>query len=267
MTRMRKPLMAAAAVLAGATMAAAGEARPHATASFTFDKITYVVLKQGSIQGIVADGRRHAGGKSRVVASLTGLTAGTHYAVAGSKRPCSEQATTATNAYALDLGVADGSGAFSEGAGAGAATVTSLRVLSSDGSGSFEQVVCVAIDNTIADGPQAIMASVFRKGIQGVVGGTQKSKGDKTHLTISLRGLTAGSDYAVVGSRRRCAKHATKASNAYTVKLENATISSFSQASRKTPATRSVRIFERPPSGSPKQVACSVVDNMDVFQR
>jgi hypothetical protein len=105
-------------------------------------------------------------------------------------------------------------------------------------------------------------AVLDKEPIQGVVTTARRSKGGKAKVAVSLHGLSLGSAYRVIGSRRKCSRRATEASSWVYIEItdrQSATKFAESAVTGKVMSAKSVRVFESPEGAGYTQVACGVL--------
>jgi hypothetical protein len=121
------------------------------------------------------------------------------------------------------------------------------------------------------DRPHATAAVAFDKiafavidkaPVQGVVTTARRTKGGKAQVTVSLHGLSPGSDYRVIGSSRKCSRRPTQASSWVYIEItDRQSLSKFAESTvtGKAMSAKSVRVFESPGGAGYTQVACGVL--------
>jgi hypothetical protein len=137
----------AAATLGQATGATAK--RPNA--------IIAILKAHGKINGTIFAVQPTSKMKARVSVSLHHLTPATSYVVAASTTGCSHTATNSSRAFRLAIEGLTGDDVFKSTVTPLSKQVTSaktLRIYQQGSDGKFHQGSCIALDNSVSDGPQ-----------------------------------------------------------------------------------------------------------------
>jgi hypothetical protein len=101
---------------------------------------------------------------------------------------------------------------------------------------------------------------------EGIVTAAQRPGASRAQAYVSLHGLAESTAYQVVASKRPCSKPAGAASRVFSVPVTTGSGADDAfKAMAVSPrgavtSARSIRIYDRPPGGEPRQLACQTLN-------